>query len=498
MSKINTKWIADSAVTVAKLAPLAANTILGNNTGSAATPSALSVSQVQSLLSVPTSGSPLSVAAGGTGLSSLTANAVILGNGTSSPTFVAPGASGNVLTSNGTTWVSSAAAASGANTALSNLSSVAINTALLPATDFTGGAINLGSNALRFATLYASTAQDASNVNVIGLQTRILYSSTGATVANWSSGALAMNSNKITGLANGTAAGDALSYSQLGVANGIATLDSGGKIPVAQLPSAVMTYEGTWNASTNTPTLADGTGDPGQVYVVSVAGTQNLGSGSQTFAVGDWVVANASIVWQKVVNSNAVASVNGQTGAVTVNAINQLTGDVTAGPASGSASAAATIATGAVTLAKMASNSVDESKIVSTTMSSTGALDGGNGTKLAVRSDAVTVKVNGSNNLEALKQVVYAYTITATDITNQYVDLVTGNGLPSSAPAYGTSALSNSVSIQPVGAPMQSKGVDFTVALTGGAGGSTRISFAGDLAANLVAGDIVNIQYSYL
>jgi hypothetical protein len=51
-------------------------------------------------------GSVLGVAGGGTGLSTLTANNVILGNGTSSPTFVAPGATGNVLTSNGTTWAS--------------------------------------------------------------------------------------------------------------------------------------------------------------------------------------------------------------------------------------------------------------------------------------------------------------------------------------------------------------------------------------------------------
>lgn len=47
-----------------------------------------------------------SVAGGGTGLSTLTANNVILGNGTSAPTFVAPGSSGNILQSNGTTWVS--------------------------------------------------------------------------------------------------------------------------------------------------------------------------------------------------------------------------------------------------------------------------------------------------------------------------------------------------------------------------------------------------------
>ena len=55
----------------------------------------------------------LPVANGGTSLATLTANNVILGNGTSSPLFVAPSTSGNVLTSNGTTWQSTAPAASG-------------------------------------------------------------------------------------------------------------------------------------------------------------------------------------------------------------------------------------------------------------------------------------------------------------------------------------------------------------------------------------------------
>jgi hypothetical protein len=49
---------------------------------------------------------PLSVATGGTGATTLTANNVILGNGTSTVQVVAPGSSGNVLVSNGTTWVS--------------------------------------------------------------------------------------------------------------------------------------------------------------------------------------------------------------------------------------------------------------------------------------------------------------------------------------------------------------------------------------------------------
>lgn len=50
----------------------------------------------------------LSVAQGGTGSTSLTANNVLLGNGTSALQAVAPGTSGNVLTSNGTTWSSAA------------------------------------------------------------------------------------------------------------------------------------------------------------------------------------------------------------------------------------------------------------------------------------------------------------------------------------------------------------------------------------------------------
>jgi len=55
----------------------------------------------------------LPVANGGTGSTTLTANNVLLGNGTSALQVVAPGTNGNVLTSNGTTWVSSTPAATG-------------------------------------------------------------------------------------------------------------------------------------------------------------------------------------------------------------------------------------------------------------------------------------------------------------------------------------------------------------------------------------------------
>jgi hypothetical protein len=54
----------------------------------------------------------LGVAQGGTGATTLTANNVLLGNGTSAVQVVAPGTNGNILTSNGTTWTSAAPASS--------------------------------------------------------------------------------------------------------------------------------------------------------------------------------------------------------------------------------------------------------------------------------------------------------------------------------------------------------------------------------------------------
>ena len=61
----------------------------------------------------------LPVANGGTGAAALTANNVVLGNGTSAVQVVAPGTSGNLLTSNGSTWASTAPSASGVTAGLS-------------------------------------------------------------------------------------------------------------------------------------------------------------------------------------------------------------------------------------------------------------------------------------------------------------------------------------------------------------------------------------------
>lgn len=99
-------------------------------------------------------------------------------------------------------------------------------------------------------------------------------------------------------------------------ANGYAGLDSGGKLPLSSLPFTPMEYKGVWNASTNSPALADGTGTKGSMYRVGTGAVRNLGSGSIIFDVGDYVIYNASGVWEKSDTTDAVASVAGLTGTI--------------------------------------------------------------------------------------------------------------------------------------------------------------------------------------
>jgi hypothetical protein len=75
-----------------------------------------------------------------------------------------------------------------------------------------------------------------------------------------------------------------------------------------------LVYLGTWNASTNTPTLTSGTGTTGGYYVVSTSGSTNL-DGVTDWVIGDWAIFNGSF-WQKIDQTNLVTSVAGRTGNV--------------------------------------------------------------------------------------------------------------------------------------------------------------------------------------
>ena len=230
------------------------------------------------------------------------------------------------------------------------------------------------------------------------------------------------NGKVLGNIAAGTAAGQALSFSQRGASNGVASLDSAGKVPVAELPNSIMEYVGTFNPSTHIPNLQNGgaaiasskviqditytakaagvAGDAitityvsnvtqgnetaaavgnvftvhiesgvstatqvkaavdlanvlvdatisgtagtaqttqgptnlvggadavnaGSVYKATAGGAHNFGAGALTFVTGDYAIYNASGVWELAHSgADAVISVNGQSGAVSLNTDN--------------------------------------------------------------------------------------------------------------------------------------------------------------------------------
>jgi hypothetical protein len=85
---------------------------------------------------------------------------------------------------------------------------------------------------------------------------------------------------------------------KLGQQNGIATLDPGGLIPINQLPFASLTFDGVWDANTNTPHLTSSSGTAGHFFVVQVSGSTSL-NGVSTWNVGDQALFNGTI-WQRI------------------------------------------------------------------------------------------------------------------------------------------------------------------------------------------------------
>jgi len=330
-------------------------------------------------------------------------------------------------------------------------------------------------------------------------------------------------------------------------AGGYPQLDGGGKVAYAQLPSALMTYKGAWSPlSVGSPlTVLDATPLAGDTYRASVDGVAVAGNGAVTgtqFYAGDFAIYNGA-AWERSPLSDGVISVNSAVGAVTVNAINQLTSDVTTSAASGSQSLAATIANNAVTNAKAAqmatltikgnntgltANASDLTVSDVKTMLSLSGTNSGDVTLAAVGSSpnanaatltgqilnlqpfdsthpgVVTASGGGTSNFlradgtwasipSAPTATEEMITLILADITAQFKDLA--------HTATGSSASVNSISLSVAGGPEQLKAVDYTVSLAGGVAGVTRITFAGDLAtagaAALVAGDILMVKYTY-
>jgi hypothetical protein len=135
----------------------------------------------------------LPVANGGTGATTLTLNNVILGNGTSAPTFVAPSTTGNVLTSNGTTWTSAVLPAGGltyvvktANYTTFDKEGVLADTSggaftvTLPATPATGAQVVVADAGANWGTNNLTVGRNGSTIG--GLAENLICDITGASV----------------------------------------------------------------------------------------------------------------------------------------------------------------------------------------------------------------------------------------------------------------------------------------------------------------------------
>lgn len=129
----------------------------------------------------------LGVVNGGTGLATLTTGNVILGAGTSAPTFVAPGASGRVLTSNGSTWLSSAPVVfvGGTLTTATNMSSAAFDETTAP-NIVAASTIDIGAIPGNFVVVTnASGAISISDLNSLyqsGARRKVFFSISGGSV----------------------------------------------------------------------------------------------------------------------------------------------------------------------------------------------------------------------------------------------------------------------------------------------------------------------------
>ena len=244
---------------------------------------------------------------GGTGQTSLTLNNVILGNGTSAVQFVAPGTTGNVLTSNGTTWTSAVLPAGGLTYVYKNSNytvadkegvladtSAGSFTVTLPASPATGAQVVVADAGAAWGTNNLTVGRNGSTIG--GLAENLVCDITGASVqlvydgSTWEVYAQigGNGGNAATQPGNNAFTGANTFYNSTGQTFGTGTSTQDGFV-VGGRAGGSSSYRltltpGTLSAS-RTVTVPDGGGNYTVGYInLPAVGTK---TGSYTLAVGD-------------------------------------------------------------------------------------------------------------------------------------------------------------------------------------------------------------------
>ena len=229
MSQLVTKFIANNAVTNAKAAQIPANSLKGNNTGSTANATDLSISAVNTMLGTVTTSSLGNITDAGTdGITITGGTGAVFGTVTISQHVADTSHSGYLSASD---WNAFHSAVSGGISALTGDVSATGPGSVGATVNFVGGysAANVASGATAAnAATSADTsstivARDSSGNFAAGTITANLTGTasldlplTGGTM----SGAIAMGGSKVTGLGAATTAGDAVRYQQAILMNG--------------------------------------------------------------------------------------------------------------------------------------------------------------------------------------------------------------------------------------------------------------------------------------